>query len=71
MAKISELEATVCLENCTTDKALKKKIKINASNHKSQIGISPKPSRFSKNFLTKSFLEFYLAHNPFYLKLLQ
>ena len=45
-------------------------IKINTSKHKSQLRISPKPSRFSKNVLSKNFSEIYQVYNHFYFKVL-
>ena len=50
-------------------KTTKVVMKMNASKHESQIQLSPKPLGFSKIALTKSFLEFYLDYNRFYLKL--
>ena len=46
-------------------------LKINASKHKCEIRISQKPLGFSKNAFSKSFLEFYLVYNRFWLKSLQ
>ena len=45
-----------------------KKVMINASKHKSQIWISPKRLRFSKNVLYKRSLKFHLVYNRFNLK---
>ena len=44
---------------------------MNALKHKSQIQISQKPLKFSKNAFTRSFVEFYLVYYRFCLKRLR
>ena len=47
------------------------KIKIDASKHKPQIRLSPKPLRFFKIVPTKGLLEFYLVYNSLHSKCLR